>query len=521
MSRPTIITQKDITPDVLAEVLATETGYIELLSDPPIQFDDYQREFLEDTSRFQIYLKGRQLGFSFVSAARALARSQNLDDYTCIIASYKLDDSKEKIRYAKQLYDSLPDTYKKRKLVDNTTSLEFVSKSGRESTGTRIIAQGKGPIRGKGSNSVLDIVLDEFAFFGAYDAPVYTSAVPVLTRVKHGSLTLVSTPLGKAGKFFEIWDGAKKYKNYKRRIIFWWDFSLLCKDVKKARQEATMMHTLQRVEVFGTDQLHELFNAMDLESFRQEFECAFIDDSSSYFPLEMVYSCVMDDEAQDGHESEQHRLMARSLEELRSKTTGRLMGGFDVGRRRDASELVSIDDTEAVKILRYMATFKQSDFDLQERELDRYLEIARPIRLCIDETGIGMQLAEGRRKKFGGQVEPISFTNASKELMAVAVHKEFERGRSGILIPNDRDLITQIVSIKRELTSSGAFRYSAERNQTHHGDKFWALALAVWAASAPKQSAWLDWVIEEASEIGQVKVQTAGEPMTERRAADG
>jgi hypothetical protein len=129
---PTIITGKELTPAVLAEALATESGYIELLSNPPIQFEDYQREFLEEVAKFQIWLKGRQLGFSFVSAARALARSQNLDDYTCIIASYKQDGSKEKIRYAKQMYDSLPDQYKKRKLIDNQTSLEFTARSGRE-----------------------------------------------------------------------------------------------------------------------------------------------------------------------------------------------------------------------------------------------------------------------------------------------------------------------------------------------------------------------------------------------------
>ena len=484
---PTIITPKELTPATLAEVLATESGFIELLSDPAIQFDDYQREFLESYERFQIWLKGRQLGFSFASAARALARSQNLDDYTCIICSYKLDDSKEKIRYAKQIYDALPDNYKKRKLVENQTSLEFVDKSGRKSVGTRIIAQGKGPIRGKGSNNVLDIILDEFAFFGSFDAPVYTSAVPVLTRVKHGSLTIISTPLGKMGKFFDIWSNTKRFKNYKRRTVHWWEFSLLCKDVVKARGEAPNMQTLQRVEIFGTEQLHELFNAMDLESFQQEFECAFIDDSTSYFPLVMVYACVMNDEAEDGQLSEQELLMAHGFKDLSLKVMGRLGGGYDVGRRRDASELVSLDDTGLGKILRYLTTYKQSDFDLQEREIGRYLEIANPIRLCIDETGLGMQLAENMHKKYGNQVEQVSFTNAIKEEMAISLHKDFERGRSGILIPNDRDLISQIVAIKREVTSTGAFRYSVERNEKHHGDKFWALALANHAIERAKK----------------------------------
>lgn len=480
---PTVITPRELTPEILA-ALATESGYLELLSEPAIEFDDYQREFLEDMSRFQIYLKGRQLGFSYVAAARTLARSQLIDNYTAVIASYKADDAKEKIRYVKQMYDSLPDAYKKDKLVDNATSIEFVNKAGRQSTGSRIIAQGKGPIRGKGGG-FLDVILDEFAFFGAFDGIVYDSTVPVFTRVKHGSLTIISTPLGKSGKFYDIWSGGsggKKHRNYKRRAIYWWDFSLLCKDVQRARREAKSMHTLQRVELFGTDQLHELFDAMDLEAFQQEFECAFIDETNSYFPLEMIYKCVMDDEIPDGKvNSEQQRLMAESLNELRDKTSGRLGGGYDVGRRKDASELTALDQTDTTKILRYMATYKQSDFELQERELDRFIEIANPVRVCIDENGIGMQLAEGRRKKHGSRVEPVAFTNAGKETMAVSLHREFEKGRSGILIPNDLDLISQIVSIRREVTSNGAFRYSADRNDKHHGDKFWSLALSNYA----------------------------------------
>ena len=72
--------------------------------------------------------------------------------------------------------------------------------------------------------------------------------------------------------------------------------------------------------------------------------------------------------------------------------------------------------------------------------------------------------------------------------MAIALHKEFERGRAGILIPNDRDLISQIVAIKREVTNTGAFRYSVERNEKHHGDKFWALALANHALERNRRS---------------------------------
>ncbi|MCR8997192.1 MULTISPECIES: hypothetical protein [Brevibacillus] len=44
---PTIITPKKVDTEALQSVLATESGYLELLSDPAIEFDDYQRDFLE------------------------------------------------------------------------------------------------------------------------------------------------------------------------------------------------------------------------------------------------------------------------------------------------------------------------------------------------------------------------------------------------------------------------------------------------------------------------------------------
>ena len=43
---PTIITPKEITPQTIEEVLATEAGYLELLTEPAVEFEDYQREFL-------------------------------------------------------------------------------------------------------------------------------------------------------------------------------------------------------------------------------------------------------------------------------------------------------------------------------------------------------------------------------------------------------------------------------------------------------------------------------------------
>ena len=49
--------------------------------------------------------------------------------------------------------------------------------------------------------------------------------------------------------------------------------------------------------------------------------------------------------------------------------------------------------------------------------------------------------------------------------------------------PSDRDLIKQIHSIKREISQANQVKFSAQEDRTHHGDKFWSLALASDAGS--------------------------------------
>jgi phage FluMu gp28-like protein len=55
-----------------------------------------------------------------------------------------------------------------------------------------------------------------------------------------------------------------------------------------------------------------------------------------------------------------------------------------------------------------------------------------------------------------------------------------------VSIPRTRDLTSQIHSIKKTPTEAGYARFDTEKNERHHADKFWALALAVHAAGLGK-----------------------------------
>lgn len=104
-------------------------------------------------------------------------------------------------------------------------------------------------------------------------------------------------------------------------------------------------------------------------------------------------------------------------------------------------------------------------------------------RCCIDATGLGAQLAEEAAEKFGPRVEPVPFTQAVKEDLAIALRRKFEDRL--VRIPAGREIREDIHSVKKITTASGNLRFDAERSDGSHADRFWALALAVHAGSAP------------------------------------
>ncbi len=104
-------------------------------------------------------------------------------------------------------------------------------------------------------------------------------------------------------------------------------------------------------------------------------------------------------------------------------------------------------------------------------------------RACIDQGGIGRQLAEDARDLFGSRVEGVDFTNAHKEALAVGLKDVLED--HGFLIPIDPEVSRSLHSVRKVKTSTGLPRFDADRSDAHgHADHFWAAALAVHAGES-------------------------------------
>ena len=225
------------------------------------------------------------------------------------------------------------------------------------------------------------------------------------------------------------------------------------------------MLTEERVRTFGTKDIQDQFDSLPLEDFQQEFENLYCDESYSFFPYELILPCTSDD-----------LVLAQDFASL-AEPRGRLVAGFDVGRKRDLSELSIFEEVGPKKECRLLRSYDRMPFADQETDLRRMLETLPIARFSIDQNGIGMHLAENLRRDYP-QVVPETFTNESKEIWATDFKLLLER--RDVVLPKDRELVAQTHAIKRRLTPSGKPSFEVERDEVGrgHSDRFWSVALA-------------------------------------------
>lgn len=464
---------------MLSPALTFLVEYLNLpdaVGDPDAQWETFQLKHLNNPSLFAIELKSRQVGWSWLSAAESIALSCIYPKTTSIFVSINQEEAAEKIRYAKAVLEALDDDVRPGLLIDNRLGIEL-------SNGSRLISHPCRPPRGKAKAIVY---LDEFAHYPNADA-VYRAAVPITT--KGGRLRIGSSPLGARGKFWEIYtETMQKYPGYTRNTIPWWEIGSLCNDVDTAEQEAGPMPTEDRVRKFGTARLIQLFENLTLEDFQQEYECAWLDETVSWIDWDLIQR----NQALAVSEKHWYRkvkgvdagLLAINevFENVRDGHIEQaLVGGVDIGRTRDTTEIILLGLSQFTNALPYRLhiSLERVEFEAQEAVIKKALDVLPITELLIDRNGIGAQLAENISKR-NPQAQGVNFTNETKQLWAIEA--KLRAQRTEVPIPLERDFMYQIHSIRRKATAAGnKMQFDVDSNEKHHADMFWAWALAIWA----------------------------------------
>lgn len=433
------------------------------------QWEKFQIDELNSDEMFGIERKCRQVGWSFLIAMRAVADAI-LDKRDSVFNSINKEESHEKIRYAKAIYDNLEIAGLPKIVIENRSEIEF-------DNGARLVSTASA--RGKPQSNFF---IDEWAW-KINGKAVWTAAQPVIS--KGGVFRGGSSTNGAGGIFWEIdTQTLQAYPDFRRSATRWWEVQAFCLNVRQATKLAAEMPTPERVERFAKPRLKVIFNNSIVEDFQQEYEAEYVDETTAWITWDEIRRAesadlkVFNVTCKDSKIDEAIGIIDKILAAIAGgEIENVFVGGMDIGRTRNTTEiyLLGKGTTDALP-LRVMITLDGCDFDSQLEVLTVML-LRLPITLLtIDQNGLGRNLAESAGKAFPSKAVGVDFTNSTKALWAGNAKMLFQQNR--IILPVSRDLAYQIHSIKKNITPSKNVVFDTEKNEKHHADKFWALALA-------------------------------------------
>lgn len=393
----------------------------------------YQRRWVLDARRFKIGVWSRQVGKSFATAFEAdldCIQTPRTDWLVMSAGQRQSDEWMLKALAVARACEAGLSGSKDAGAAKFTASASEI----RFANGSRILSLPANPDTARGYSA--NLVLDEFAMHEA-DREVWAAIFPTITNELSGQkkIRVVSTPKGRGNKFAELWEegGAR------------W-----------SRHRVTLDDAIAAGLRVDKAALRE--GVADEDIWRQEYFCEFLANDTCYFPLDLI----------------------RAAERVPSPTAPadapRFLG-VDIGRAHDLTAIAELAAVGEELRLVDLETIERAPF-AEQREL-LWSRLSRPaVRGCaIDATGIGAQLAEETRAKFGSRVEPVQFTNAVKNGLFQSLHRAMEEGR--LVLPADRELREDIHAVHRKISTGGNIQFTAPRRPDGHSDRACAVALAV------------------------------------------
>ncbi len=474
---------------------------------PAVRLLPYQRRWVEDDSQFKIVVKARQVGYSFAATLRAVLKC--LEGKTTWIFLSKGE------RQSRLLMEKVQEHIRSCGIVARAHESTFFEGSlikqleTRFPNGSVIYGLPANPDTARGYTG--NVTLDEFAFHQDA-AKVYSALYPTITR--GFSIEVISTPNGQQGKFYELAKAAglvsSEFRIQNSELKASWSGHRV--DIYEAVKQG------MKIDIEGLRA-----GCDDEETWLQEYCCAFLSDAANYIPMELIVGCQSESATTDWDFGVRELAPAFESGGKPPQSKGELYLGVDIGRKRDLTVAWLFEKLGDVLWSRALLALKGQTFDVQEKAICDLIEGVgrsqesgvrsqneRPggsssdswlltsdssrsitrhsllpgIRRCsIDQSGLGMMLAERLAKKYGALVEPVQFTAQVKERLAPMVKQAFEDRR--VRIPDNREIRADINAVKRFVTPAGNVRFDAEHTEGGHADRFWALALALNAASNP------------------------------------
>jgi phage FluMu gp28-like protein len=312
--------------------------------------------------------------------------------------------------------------------------------------GSRITALPANPDTARGFSA--NVFLDEFSFH-LESRKIWTALFPVISA--GWKLRVVSTPNGKANKFYELMTTESN---------LWY------------RQTTDIYEAVADGLNRDIDELREALN--DQDAWSQEYELKWLDEASAWLSFELINSCEHDGAGIADHYQ-----------------GGPCFVGVDIAARNDLFCIYVLEAVGDVLWTRDIIVRKRITFQEQDALLDDVFRRYRVTRCCMDQTGMGEKPVEDAIRKHGSsRVEGVLFTGPNKLTLATLGKEAFEDKK--IRIPlGDSDLRADLHKLQKITGATGQPRFVAESDSSGHADRTWACFLALNAAHGDTGPLWV------------------------------
>jgi len=421
-------------------------------------FLPYQQRWIKDQAALKICEKGRQIGLSYADSydtvRKVAPREARLPVF---VSSRDMVQAKQYLNYCKRwarilnyAAEDLGEVLFDRDKDLTAFELKFAN-------GLSVYSLSSSPdaLAGKTGH----IKLDEFALHKD-QRELYRIAKPATQW--GGQISLISTHRGTGTVFNEVIRDIKENGN-----PMGWSLHTI------PIQLAVQGGIVERInKVSGGKLTREEWIAklrrecIDEEQWLQEYCCVPADDGAAFITWEMITGC----------EEPTARKDFNYLLDCKNP----LYIGADFGRKKDLTVIDVEEKVGDVMWERMRIELQGKTFAEQEHELYRLLQLPQVKRACLDGTGLGMQLAERAKERFGWKVEAVTFTGPVKEELAFPLRSAHEDKQ--LRYSPDPKLRADLRGIKKETTASNNIRFVGE-SEDSHCDRFWAKALALHAGN--------------------------------------
>lgn len=434
---------------------------------PGAIFLDFQSKWIGDNARLKLMEKSRQIGISWSTAYAANQRTavqgarhdQWVSSRDDIQARLFLEDCK---LWAKAMDIAARDLGEQVIDVDKAQTAYVLAFP----NGRRIHSMSSNPDAQAGKRG--GRILDEFALH-PHNRKLWAIAYPGITW--GGSMELVSTHRGTHNFFNQLVREVKEAGNPKGISLH----TVTLQDALDAGFLWKLQQSLpaddKRQDMDETEYFDFVKSGCaDAESFLQEYMCQPADDDAAF----LEYGLIASAEYPQG--TDWTRLEG-----------GELFAGVDIGRKKDLTVLWVIERLGDVFYTRHIECLQNMTKADQEKVIWPWME--RCSRTCMDATGLGIGWADDAQRKFGEYaVEAVTFTPRVKEALAYPVRATMEDRK--LRIPYDNAIRADLRSVTKQVSVAGNIRFTAERTPDGHADRFWALGLAIHAATGSEGARW-------------------------------